>query len=67
MPREPYAYRDNLEDLLSFFEGKRLLTIKDVSAYTGRDIRWCKKRFKIDPAKGISVPTFARMLCEVSA
>lgn len=66
MPREPYAYRDNLEDLLSFFGGKRLLTIKDVAQYTGRTEKWCKKRFQIDPSKRISVPTLARMLCEVS-
>lgn len=67
MPREPYAYRDNLEDLLSFFGGKRILSIKDVAAYTGRNEKWCKQRFRIEAKKGISVPTLARMLCEVSA
>lgn len=64
MPREPLAYRDNLEDLLQFFSGRRMLTLKDVSRYTGRDYRWCKDRFGIDPKKGISVPTLARMLAE---
>lgn len=62
MPREPLAYRDNLEDLLQFFGGRRVLNLNDVSRYTGRDRRWCKERFGIDTKKGISVPTLARML-----
>ena len=64
MPREPFAYRDNLEDLLSFFGGKRILNLKEVCEYTGRDPRWVKRRFGIETGKGISVPTLARMLCE---
>ena len=64
MPREPLAYRDNLEDLLQFFGGRRMLNLKDVARYTGRDHRWCKDRFGIDTKKGISVPTLARMLAD---
>ena len=64
MPREPLAYRDNLEDLLQFFGGRRMLNLKDVAQYTGRDYRWCKDRFGIDSKKGISVPTLARMLAD---
>ena len=64
MPREPLAYRDNLEDLLQFFGGRRMLNLKDVALYTGRDDRWCKDRFGIDAKKGISVPTLARMLAD---
>lgn len=66
MAREPIAYRDNLEDLLLYFEGRRVLTVKDVAEYTGRDYRWCKARFfpNLDAKKGISVPTLARMLSD---
>ena len=64
MPREPLAYRDNLEDLLQFFGGRRMLNLKDVARYTGRDYRWCKDRFAIATKKGISAPTRARMLAD---
>ena len=36
MSREHPAYRDNLEDLLTFFDGKRVLSIKEVARYTGK-------------------------------
>ncbi|MPM03136.1 hypothetical protein SDC9_49396 [bioreactor metagenome] len=62
--RETIVFRDNLEDILAFSNGKHLLTIKDVSTFTGRDPRWCKKAYGIDPAKGISAATLARKLCE---
>ena len=61
MPREPLAYRANLEDLLQFFGGRRMLNLKDVAQYTGRDYRWCKDRFGIGK-NGISTPKLARML-----
>ena len=64
MPREPLAYRDNLEDLLPFFGGRRMLNLQDVARYTGRDYRWCKDRCGIDTKKGISGPTLARMLAD---
>lgn len=66
MPREPVAYRDNLEDLLSFFGGKRMLNIQEVTRYCGKDVRWVKERFHLDAKACISVPTLARMLSEVS-
>ena len=37
MSREHPAYRDNLEDLLTFFDGKRVLSIKEVARYTGKE------------------------------
>ena len=62
MPRERITYRDHLEDLLEYFGGKRILTLRDVSNYTGKDPRWCKRTYDIDPKQGISVPTLARKL-----
>lgn len=35
MPREPIGYRENLQDILEFFDGKRLLNISDVGRYLG--------------------------------
>jgi len=66
MAREPAAYRDNYEDLLAFFGGKRLLSISDVAQYTRKSRAWCKKHFGIDPILGISVPTLARKLAGAS-
>lgn len=48
MPRERTGYRENLQDILEFFNGKRLLTLSDVKAYTGLvDDRSVKRRFPI--------------------
>ncbi len=48
MPREHTGYRENLQDILEFSGGKRLLTMSDVKTYTGLvDDRTVKKRFPI--------------------
>lgn len=60
--REKEAFRDTLEDILSFFGGKRVLTVTDVSKYTGHSRDWCRKTYGIDAALGISAVKLARML-----
>ena len=46
MSRERYGYRENLQDILEFFGGRRVLTIADVKRYTGlHDYRTLKSRF----------------------
>lgn len=57
-------YRDNLEELLKFFNGKRLLSIADIILYTGLDRRTIKKRFAVG-SEGISIATFARKLSKL--
>lgn len=48
MPRERTGYRENLQDILEFFDGKRLLSLGDVKTYTGLvDDRSVKRRFPI--------------------
>lgn len=64
MPKESLAYRDNLEDLLDFFHGRRMLTLQDVCKYLQKDPRWVKTRFGLDAKMGISVPTLARRLAD---
>lgn len=46
MPRELPGYRENLQDVLEFFHGKRLLTVLDVGSYTGmKNYDSIKRRF----------------------
>ena len=66
MGREKPAYRDNLEDILEFTDGRRLLTLAEVARYLGKDRRWvldnifkpCDKSTQ----DGISAMTLARRL-----
>lgn len=58
-------YRNNLEDILSFFNGKRVLSIQEITRYTGKDPRWVKSHLGIEKGTCISAPTLARKLCEV--
>lgn len=44
--REKDGYRENLEQILTFSNGKSLLTLKDVRELTGiKDNRTLKKRY----------------------
>lgn len=60
---EPFAYRDNLSDILTFTGGRRLLTVAEVGKYTGlRDPRTIKRRFPCFKDNRISAATLARLL-----
>ena len=63
MPREKEAYRDILEDVLSYTEGRRLLSLSEVCRYLGRDRRSVQKKYDIQPG-GITAPELARKLCQ---
>ena len=46
MSRERIGYRETLEDILDFFDGRRMLNLSDVKAYTGlKENRTLKSRF----------------------
>lgn len=61
MSRERFGYRETLADILEFSQGRRLLTIKDVKAYTGIvDDRTAKSRF---PFKGNQICATMLALC----
>lgn len=63
MPREHEFYRDNLEQILSFTEGRQLLTVAEVGRFTGlRDSRTIKSRYPFTGNR-ISAATLARCLC----
>ncbi|WP_297710556.1 hypothetical protein [Dysosmobacter sp.] len=45
MPREKSYYRENLEQILKFSEGRQLLSITDVKIFCGIDSRTAKRLF----------------------
>lgn len=56
-------YRSNLEQVLTFFDGKQCLTIADVKQFTGIvDYRAIKKRFPFNDCL-ITAAALARALC----
>ena len=59
MPREKPAYRDNLERISERFPNKEMLTVKDVSAFCGLNIKTVKKLFEFKN-NYISVAKLAR-------
>lgn len=63
MPKEKSEYRDNLEDLHSYFGEKRLLTIKDVAEYCGRSREFVTRLYGLTK-EGITTATLARRMCQ---
>lgn len=61
MPRELPGFRDQLEDILSFTNGNRILTKEEVQAYTGKSRNWCEKYLAISKS-GIAAHVLARKL-----
>ena len=60
---EPFAYRENLEQILEFSGGRNLLSITEVGRFTGLvDQRAIKRRYPFVNGK-ISAATLARCLC----
>lgn len=61
---EPFAYRDNLEQILAFTGGRQLLTVAEVRRFTGlKDSRTIKRRFPYFVDNCISAATLARCMC----
>lgn len=59
---EAFAYRENLQDILEFSQGRRLLSLKEVKQYTGfKDDRSVKRRYPFKDGH-ISAATLARCL-----
>lgn len=62
MPREREGYREQLEDITTFFGDKRVLNVNDVVRYTGLDYRTVRRRYNIDASQGITTVQLARRL-----
>ena len=60
VPREKLSYRDNLERLDESFPGREMLTVTDVSNFTGVCRRVAKKMFSFNQNNYISKATLAR-------
>ncbi len=63
MPREHEMYRPILEDLLAYSGGKRMLSLKDVCQYVGRENRWVKEHLGVT-REGVTVHELARRLAK---
>ena len=61
MPRELPGFRDQLEDILSFSNGNRILTKEEVQIYTGQRRNWCEKYLAVGKG-GITAHVLARKL-----
>ena len=60
---EPFAYRENLAQILEFSGGRNLLSITEVGRFTGLvDQRAIKRRYPFINGK-ISAATLARCMC----
>lgn len=66
MGRERESYRPIIEDLLVFTGGKRMLTVSDVSRYTGRSRDWCRDKLGVRGDTGITVQALAIKLAALS-
>ena len=60
---EPFAYRENLDQILQFTGGKNLLNISEVSKFTGIADRRVVKRIYPFVDNRISAATLARCMC----
>lgn len=61
MPRELPGFRDQLEDILAFSGGQRILSKQEVQQYTGKSRNWCEKHLELSKS-GISAHVLARKL-----
>jgi len=64
--REKQTYRDELENILRFTEGRQLLSISDVENYLGRSYRFVKEHFGVTKA-GITAVQLARQLSNMES
>lgn len=65
MAREAPTYRDELEEILKFFGGKRILTISDVARYLGRTRDWTREKFGV--CGDVTVVALAHKLVDLNS
>lgn len=63
MPREHELYRPILEDILQYSGGRRVLAMKEVCEFTGRENRWVKKHLGVT-REGITAHELARRMAK---
>lgn len=59
--KEAPNYRDELEQILKYFNGSHVITWKEVQEYTGRGKDWCNSHLKI-PHDGCTAVQLAKAL-----
>ena len=66
MTKNEQAYRDNLELIMKAYPEKMVLTVTEVSRYTGKDRKWCRKYLGVGGKSGTSITGLARALSRVT-
>ncbi len=64
MPREPECYRPYMEDILAYTGGRRILTVKETMAYTGKSRHWLASKGLV---KEVGVVQLARLMATLNA
>ena len=62
MPREKEAYRDNLEQILNFSNGKQMLSVTEATKFLGINRKTVLKLFPFGDRNYISAATLARAM-----
>ncbi len=62
--KEMPNYRDELEEILRHFNGRRILTFKEVQDYTGKGYKWCTNHLNI-PHDGCTAVQLAKALSKL--
>ena len=62
MARENETFRAELEQIRNVFGMKSILTVTDVSRYTGRSREWVRKRYGISGKKGMTAVELAQAI-----
>jgi predicted transcriptional regulator len=60
--KECAGYRDLLEDILTYFNQRRLLSVSDVAKYLGISRERVRRKYGISGENGIMATELARML-----
>lgn len=65
MAREYEEYRDVLQELLAFTNGRHNMSCRELAEYDGVNIKTAKKRYGV-PTEGIDVCIVAKRKCRMA-
>lgn len=64
--REAPTYRLELEEILKNFNDRRILSVTDVSCYTGKSRKWCREHLGVS-GKGCTAVQLANALSKLTS
>jgi hypothetical protein len=62
--KEAPTYRFELEQLLDYFGGKRVLSVSEISRYVGKSRKWCRETLGV--SHDTSIVSVAKKLAEMA-